>query len=518
MFDIKDAINRVYNYQYIRTGWKIRLSNFIALVCFSLVAVGFYFFLGGSIIRWILFGIPITIFVITYLLNYLINLRYPQFYVDSHEEFVNWYFRETSAVPTVDIFLPICGEDWDVLRRTWDAVRHVNYDWDKLNVYVLDDGGSDDVKQKAEQYGFTYFVRENRGYLKKAGNLKAGFEISSGDIIVILDADFAPDPNFLTHTIPYFSQRSTALVQTPQYFNLKDQFHSNKLIAYGAGYVQDDFYKYIQPSRGSFNAAICVGSNCLYRRASMEEIGGFPQVDHSEDIITGLKIQELPKNNQLIFLPIVVATGLCPDDVQSYLSQQIRWCKGTLEFVGSKQFWLSKLNIIQKLGYLNGWFYYISNLTEKILAFIPLFVLLSDTGVSVGGMLLFWPFTIYTWFLKPMLHNYRENMYASINFNMLSFMYAFAVFREIFGIQYVWKASGTKSKGRQLLQSFYFFFLTIFVLLLSSFIFLFFNVSSIALNIATVFLLIWLSYYIIFKNLQVFFFLTFNLLKPEPKN
>ena len=58
-------------------------------------------------------------------------------------------------------------------------------------------------------------------------------------------------------------------MQTPQaYGNL------NNLISRGAGYMQSVFYRFIQPGKNRFNAAFCVGTNVIYRRTAIEQIGG----------------------------------------------------------------------------------------------------------------------------------------------------------------------------------------------------------------------------------------------------
>jgi len=58
--------------------------------------------------------------------------------------------------------------------------------------YVLDDSASAEIKALAREFGFVYATRPNRGWYKKSGNLWFGYQISEGDYILLLDADFAP--------------------------------------------------------------------------------------------------------------------------------------------------------------------------------------------------------------------------------------------------------------------------------------------------------------------------------------
>ena len=79
--------------------------------------------------------------------------------------------------------------------RTHVAALRAAYNG-KLTPYVLDDGARPEVKRLARQFGFAYAVRPNRGWDKKSGNLKYGFEISDGVGSLLL----APAEQIRIHT------------------------------------------------------------------------------------------------------------------------------------------------------------------------------------------------------------------------------------------------------------------------------------------------------------------------------
>ncbi len=87
--------------------------------------------------------------------------------------------------------VPTYGEDLAVLDNTYRYVAAMEWDG-AVNVYVLDDGDRATVRDLAADFGFHYIVRPNRGFMKKAGNLQYAYSKTSGDHIVILDADFCP--------------------------------------------------------------------------------------------------------------------------------------------------------------------------------------------------------------------------------------------------------------------------------------------------------------------------------------
>lgn len=121
-----------------------------------------------------------------------------------------------------------------------------------IDAHVLDDGDRGEVRDLAAQFGFHYNVRPNRGYLKKAGNLQYALDRTSGDYIVILDADFCPRPDFLRHLVPYKDDPAVGIVQSPQYF---DSGENLNWIQRTAGATQELSYRWVLPSAAAHRAS-----------------------------------------------------------------------------------------------------------------------------------------------------------------------------------------------------------------------------------------------------------------------
>ena len=185
-------------------------------------------------------------------------------------------------LPTVDIFLPICGEPIEVLRNTWVGVFELLHAYPgAARAFVLDDGPGDaETRQMAGAFGFAYTRRPNPGFHKKSGNLAYALNRTRSEHVVIFDADFRPRSDFLAETLPYMDDPAIGLVQTPQYF------HSSKgqtWVERAAGATLEVFYRAVQVSRDRFGSALCVGSNAVYRRAALEAAGGFTDIPYAED-------------------------------------------------------------------------------------------------------------------------------------------------------------------------------------------------------------------------------------------
>jgi hypothetical protein len=111
-------------------------------------------------------------------------------------------------------------------------------------VYVLDDSVRQGIRDLAERYGFRYVVRPNPGEMKKAGNLLHALDISDGDFIAVIDADFAVRREFLYETMPYFSDAKIGIVQTAQYFDVDNRSFSY-IQRFNTGCNVDTVAKYI---------------------------------------------------------------------------------------------------------------------------------------------------------------------------------------------------------------------------------------------------------------------------------
>lgn len=256
--------------------------------------------------------------------------------------------------PSVDIFLPICGEPMDVLRNTWQAVAELTRGYPGVSrAYVLDDGPSDEARLACEGLGFTYIRRPDLRAYKKSGNLRHAFAVTDGEFIVILDADFAPRADFLAETLPYLDDPRIAIVQTPQYFRGSA---AQTWIENAAGAIQEVFYRSIQVARDRLGAAICVGTSAVYRRVALAPEGGPTLIPYAEDVHTGLDVRRAGWS--MTYLPIVLSTGICPDNLDAFVRQQYRWCTGNAGVVFSRRMWSVPMSVPARLTYISGFFYY----------------------------------------------------------------------------------------------------------------------------------------------------------------
>ena len=70
--------------------------------------------------------------------------------------------------------------------------------------------------------------------------MRYAFSRTSGEVVLILDADFCPRSDFLRETLPYFVDHTIGIVQTPQYFRYRSE---QTWVERGAGVMQEFFYR-----------------------------------------------------------------------------------------------------------------------------------------------------------------------------------------------------------------------------------------------------------------------------------
>jgi cellulose synthase (UDP-forming) len=433
----------INKYLYINKTptWLIRAIYGLGILCYLPVIYGYYLFINTSpFYTWFIF--PIVIFFTVYYLNsYTINLFYKRPNLTKHLALVEAYWQNQKAPPSVDIFLPICGEAVSVLENTFKAVTNIPYENKK--VYVLDDKGGDEYKQAAEKYGFTYMSRENKGEMKKAGNLKYGFERTNGEFIVIFDADFAPHPDFIKELVPYMQDEKVAIIQTPQYFDTSENTHKRSSLEYGAAHIQEDFYRSIQVARDQLGAPICCGSNALYRRKALEETGGTVQIEHSEDMYTGFEL--MTKGWKVRYLPIILAVGICPSNIHQYFHQQQRWCSGTLILMLDKNFWTSNLSFGQKMCFISGFMYYISYPLAIVLSFQVFLVLFYYQGdISLFSAIPFVPTILFSAIVLPLYRLSEPRIGNFLARTAHSYAYYHALLAMISKKSVGWKVTNSK--------------------------------------------------------------------------
>jgi cellulose synthase (UDP-forming) len=255
------------------------------------------------------------------------------------------------APPLVDVLIPTYDEPLAVLEPTVAAALRMR--GARLVVSVLDDGCRPEVEAMAARLGARYVARvASEG--AKAGNINSALLTTGSPFVAVLDCDHVPRPEFIERTLEPMADERVAFVQTPQYYANSRRGG----IAAAAWAQQALFFGAISRGKDAAGAMFCCGTNVLFRRTALESVGGFPTDSITEDFVLSVKMHE--RGWQTRYLPEVLAVGLGPEDMASYIGQQRRWARGCLGAIGrvlrARLPWRMRAHYLLSSGYfLSGW-------------------------------------------------------------------------------------------------------------------------------------------------------------------
>ncbi|KAM0881438.1 hypothetical protein ACQ4PT_032990 [Festuca glaucescens] len=274
--------------------------------------------------------------------------------------------------PMVLVQMPMCNER-EVYQQSIGAI--CNLDWPRSNflVQVLDD--SDDattsalIKEEVEKWQregvrIVYRHRVIRdGY--KAGNLKSAMNCSyvkDYEYVVIFDADFQPQADFLKRAMPHFKGKDdVGLVQARWSFVNNDENLLTRLQNINLCF----HFEVEQQVNGTFlNFFGFNGTAGVWRIKALEDSGGWMERTTVEDM--DIAVRAHLKGWKFLYLNDVECQCELPESYEAYRKQQHRWHSGPMQL-----FRLCFVDIIKsKPNCLHG-LYATFTVTMSILSILP---------------------------------------------------------------------------------------------------------------------------------------------------
>jgi cellulose synthase (UDP-forming) len=287
----------------------------------------------------------------------------------------------------VDVFIPTYDESVEIVEPTVAAA--VRLRGAVARVALLDDGDRDEMRALAERHGARYVRREEHTGAK-AGNINHALSTTHAPFVLVLDCDHVPHPDFLVHALGQFddgvesfdldrgrTRHGVAFVQTPQYYANA----ATNRIAQASWSQQSLFFGPIARGKDARGAMFCCGTNVVFRRRALDDIDGFPEGSVTEDFELSIELHE--RGWTSAYVPIVLANGLGPEDLASYVSQQHRWARGCVGAIGRVA--RSSLPWRLKLQYLLSASYFLTGWTVLVYLSMPAFRILTGAQPIAGA-------------------------------------------------------------------------------------------------------------------------------------
>jgi cellulose synthase/poly-beta-1,6-N-acetylglucosamine synthase-like glycosyltransferase len=238
-----------------------------------------------------------------------------------------------AELPRVLIQIPIYNEPM-VVERAVMAAGSLDWPRDLLKVQLLDDstdltsdiavhaiarlrkdGVDADHVRRADRTGF------------KAGALAAGMVLCDAPYVAVFDADFVPPPDWLRRAMAaMLANPKAAFVQT----RIEWGNGERNWLTRAQRLMQDAHFAVEQEVRAhrgvpfQFN-----GTGGIWRRAAVEEAGGWSHETLSEDLDLVLRTHLNGWGGVFLMEPHVV--GELPQNLSDFSVQQSRWSKGFMQ-------------------------------------------------------------------------------------------------------------------------------------------------------------------------------------------
>ncbi|KAL7595638.1 hypothetical protein Lser_V15G28336 [Lactuca serriola] len=268
--------------------------------------------------------------IVVLLVKFLGKKKYTQYKLEALKEDL----EQNRSYPMVLVQIPMFNEK-EVYKLSIGAVCSLRWPADRLIVQVLDDSTNEVLRALVEleckkwiQRGVNvkYETRNNRnGY--KAGALREGLKkdyVLDCEFVVIFDADFQPDEDFLWRSVPYLLENpELALVQARWKFVNADECLMTRLQEMSLAY-----HFAVEQEVGSSTCQFFGfnGTAGVWRIRAIEDAGGWKDRTTVEDM--DLAVRASLKGWKFVFVGDLEVKNELPSTFKAYRFQQHRWSCG----------------------------------------------------------------------------------------------------------------------------------------------------------------------------------------------
>ncbi len=226
----------------------------------------------------------------------------------------------------VTIIIPAYNEE-DSIARTIESALSINYQKDKLEIIIVDDGSKDRTYEIANKFVsrknpiVKILAKPNGG---KGSALNLGIKNAKGEIIVSMDADSFVKPDALKKMVAMFdNERVMAVTPSMGVYNPKGILQRIQQIEYYMGV-------FLRKALATINSIhITPGAFSAYRKSFFQKYGGYDENNIVEDLEIALRIQA--KGYVIENSPRSIVYTIVPNTFKSLLTQRRRWYSGLMK-------------------------------------------------------------------------------------------------------------------------------------------------------------------------------------------
>lgn len=246
--------------------------------------------------------------------------------------------------PSVSVLIPAHNEEM-VIEETMKAMLNLNYPEDKIEVIVINDNSSDATGEIVDTYVKKYprikavHTKPPHAGKGKSGALNQGLKKSTGDVIVVYDADNTPEPDAVRYLALGIENDAKAGAVVGKF----RVTNGNKNLLTRLINIETITFQWLaQAGRWFwFKMATIPGTNFAIRRSILEKLGGWDEKALSEDTELSFRVYNL--GYHIRFFPAAITWEQEPEVLKVWWKQRTRWARGNEYVIFKYLFSLHKL-------------------------------------------------------------------------------------------------------------------------------------------------------------------------------
>jgi 1,2-diacylglycerol 3-beta-glucosyltransferase len=236
----------------------------------------------------------------------------------------NLLIEGDTYLPQVSILVPAKNES-AVLADLVYSLRQLNYPSDCLDIWVVDDGSTDETPQILRELQSQFpclqiHRRESKG--GKSGALNAVFPFTTGEIILVCDADAHLPSDFLRQTVAVFEKKHIGAVQVRKVISNADtnfltQCQQMEMCC-------DSFLQTHRIAIGGMSELR--GNGMLVRREFIEKCQGWNENTVTDDLDMCFRLYLAGAEIEFFTVPVIQEEGVTT--WKKLWHQRRRWAEG----------------------------------------------------------------------------------------------------------------------------------------------------------------------------------------------
>lgn len=245
-----------------------------------------------------------------------------------------------SYQPRVSVIIPAWNEEVGLLNTVESLL---NNSYPNLEIVVVNDGSTDNSDQLMQDFMAThdesentrkivYHYKENGG---KGSALNRGIQLSSGEIIMTVDADGVVSQDAVKKFVAYFTDpKVMGAVGNVKVANTDSVIGVTQYLEF----IFSFYFKKADALMGSIY--IIGGAAGAFRRKVFDILGPYSEGNITEDIEITVRMQRA--GMRIIYAPDAIVYTEGASDIKSLMKQRLRWKRGRIDtFIEHKNLFFS---------------------------------------------------------------------------------------------------------------------------------------------------------------------------------